>query len=109
MNLSHYEFVGSWLTHAGEYVSDESYQLVRSIQAWQPSTDDMKRNYYVIPSLSSDFLSLLPSCRALLTCSGSQLSHLAILAREQQIPIFLIQNKEYNDLDDTGTFTLKSN
>jgi phosphoenolpyruvate-protein kinase (PTS system EI component) len=103
----HYEFTGLWLIPEEEGVSSGSFQLVQSLHDWQVPTDETKKFFYVVPSLSSDFLTLFPSCRALLTCTGSQLSHLAILAREQQVPIFLIQDSKFETLSGTGTFTLK--
>lgn len=71
-----------------------------------PGRISTEKTVYVVPSLSADFFLLFPTARAIVTTAGSPLSHLAILAREHNIPVFLAQNVDLNSLDSEGRCTL---
>lgn len=104
-------FTGSFLTE-NKY-SGEDAKFVKVTEASQaiklgPSGESAEKAVYVVPSLNADFFLLFPSAHAIVSMVGSPLSHLAILAREHGIPVFLAKDVDFESIADEGQCTLQT-
>jgi pyruvate,water dikinase len=61
------------------------YKMIESIEQFEKG-----RRFIVVRSLSPDYFLLFSSIDAIISENGSALSHLAILAREHNIPIMIV-------------------
>lgn len=91
---------GSFVTKKPVKISNVSFQRIDS-----PLEYNKKAQAIVLKSLSSKYVLLLGSVELIVARYGSPLSHLAIVAREHGIPVF-ITTSEIDSLPTTGKFNV---
>ena len=101
------------MNYSGQFLATSKNNLInrkfRIQKLDQVFEYNQKYKAILIPSLHSDFSLIISSVTICITCSGSLLSHLAIVAREQGIPVFLIKDLlSWSSLPATNQLTILS-
>lgn len=91
------------LSIGNQNISKLKYQVLNEVMSFNKSSPCI-----VVNSLKSDFALLLGSVQCIITQSGSPLSHLAIVAREYNIPVFLLKKRILNNIPHNGILSLKN-
>jgi len=78
------KFKGKFLTGKSDF-PETSYEVVQGVR-------EVKSKAIVVKILNPDYYLLLGSINLIITENGSELSHLAIVAREQGVSIVLVQD-----------------
>ena len=81
------KFIGEFLAGSGLKFSGMKYKVIDSIKDFEKACDCI-----IVKSLSPDYSILLGSLKLIIAEAGSALSHLAIVGREQSIPILLVED-----------------
>lgn len=82
-------------------LSNLKYERIQSIEEFHGSA------CIVVKSLHPDYYLLFGSVKLIITETGSALSHLAILAREHNIPVFLAEKAA--KIPTKGTVSIRGN
>jgi phosphohistidine swiveling domain-containing protein len=77
-----------------------TYEIINKIK--EPTAETI-----IIKTLNPDYYLLLGKIKLIITENGSALSHLAIVAREQNIPVLLVENI-INNIPEKGSLTIKN-
>ena len=78
------KFKGKFLTGKSDF-PETSYEVVQGVR-------EVKSKAIIVRSLNPDYYLLLGSINLIITENGSELSHLAIVAKEQNVSIFLAED-----------------
>jgi len=81
------EFKSQLLVQANSEISDMKYKVLENIQELEKGC-----RCIIVKALNPDYYLLFNNIKAIITENGSPLSHLAIAAREHNIPVFLAEN-----------------
>lgn len=102
-------FEGSFLTeHICETDTSMSFSKIDDISQYiNADVSASKKRLYVVPTLSADYFLLFSTATAIVTFAGSPLSHLSLLAREHNVPVFLAENNEFSSIPESGECTLR--
>ena len=87
---------GKFIVQPSKSLTSLKYKKINEI-------DDIKCSCIVVKTLNPDYYLLFSKLKLIITETGSPLSHLAILAREHNIPIFLAETK---NIPDEGTLSI---
>jgi len=93
---------GKFIVGSNTAVSKLKYKVINGIE------DFDKCSCIVVKTLNPDFYLLFSSIKLIVTEAGSALSHLAIVAREHNIPVFLAENITER-IPKEGTLSINNN
>jgi len=96
---------GKYLVKSNSHLPQINYRIIRSIGV---SIGDVPP-CIVVENLNPDYYLLFGSLKLIVTENGSVLSHLAIIAREYHISVFLSNEEIIEKITEEGTLSLKEN
>ena len=79
------QFTGKTLVESKNKLLKARYKVIESVLGFDDGAECI-----ICKTLNPDFSIILPSLSLIITETGSPLSHLAILARERNIPVLLV-------------------
>ncbi|MEE9525354.1 MAG: PEP-utilizing enzyme [Candidatus Woesearchaeota archaeon] len=91
------------LTGQDAVTSNTKYKVINSVQDFEDGYTSL-----FVKTLDPDYYMLFNSIRLIITEHGSSLSHLAIVGREYNIPIFLVENI-ISKIPKKGILSIKNN
>ena len=84
-------------------ILNAKYKVINSVQDFEEGYTSL-----FVKTLDPDYYLLFNSIKLIITEYGSALSHLAIVGRENNIPIFLAENI-ISKIPKKGVFSIKNN